>query len=83
MLFALPAAKLSLQHREMLQIEASFKPAFAGLGLNSFAAVANFFLGASKPVMAKVTVRPGEFVAPGLGVVRVFYKHYQPARPKW
>jgi hypothetical protein len=82
-LFALRLASVTLEHFPMLMIEAAFQPAFAKLGLHSFAAIAKYFLGGDHPGQAKVVVRQALLPLPEGKSASVFYKHYEPARPKW
>lgn len=67
----------------MLMIEAAYEPVLAGLGLDSFAAISQFFLGQEQPIQAKVMVRQATLPWPGREPLAVYYKHYQPARAKW
>jgi hypothetical protein len=62
----------------MLMIDAAFEPAFAHLGLRSFAAISKFFLGNEHPGKAKVIVRPATLPQPEGEPLAVYYKHYQP-----
>lgn len=67
----------------MLMIDAAFEPAFAHLGLRSFAAISKFFLGNEQPGRAKVVVRPATLPQPRGEPLAVYYKHYQPLQAKW
>jgi len=82
-LFALRLASGTLKRFPMLMIEAEFQPAFAKLGLHSFTSIAKHFLGGDHPGQAKVVVRQATLPMSEREPASVFYKHYQPARPKW
>jgi hypothetical protein len=82
-LFSLRRKEQELERSAMLMIEPSFEPAFAALGLDSFAAISEFFLGREQASRPKVVVRQVTLPWPAHDAVSVFYKQYEPVGAKW
>jgi len=66
----------------MLEIESSYQPVFAELGLNSFEAVTAFFAGDQR-VTDGVLLRAKQLEAPECSSVSVFFKLYHHDSPSW
>jgi len=68
---------------DWLDIDAKYVPAFTRLGLNSYAAVSEFFAEPQPTRDKTVSVKPKKLQLPDGSTLEIFYKQYEYEHPEW